>query len=61
MKIKYKNPDNLGEFIIEDLDVSNIDLLNYCQELKKTLELKNTKENTEIWIELNSEFILIGV
>jgi hypothetical protein len=61
MKIQYKNPDNLDEFIIEELDTSNLDLLNYCKELKKALELQTDEANTEIWLELNGEFILIGV
>jgi hypothetical protein len=62
MKIKYKNPDNLDEFIVEDVDISDINLQEYCIDLQKSIELKNKNyDDTKIWIEVNEEFVLAGI
>lgn len=64
IKIKYKNPSNLNEFIIEELDDSIINVPQYCENLHKQ-KLCDTNEcngqNCEIWIEINGEFILSGI
>ena len=63
-KIKYKNPENLNEFIIEELDDEVINVPSYCETLHKTKLCKDTEcdgENCKIWIEINGEFVLAGV
>jgi hypothetical protein len=64
IKIKYKNPDNLDEFIIEELDDSIINVPQYCENLHKEKlcgENECDGENCKIWMEFNGEFILTGV
>jgi hypothetical protein len=61
MKIKYKNTENLNEFIIEDIGDENPDKLIYCKNLKELLETKTTNiENSKIWVEIENDFILSG-
>jgi hypothetical protein len=65
IKIRYQNPQNLSEFIIEELDDSQINVVDYCINLHKTVLCSDSQscdgENCKIWIELNGEFILTGV
>lgn len=63
IKIKYQDPKNLEQFIVEELD-ENIEIDKYCENLHKE-KLCNTAdcngENCKIWMEVNGEFVLIGV
>lgn len=65
IKIKYQDPNNLNEFIIEELDDNIINVPEYCGNLHKTKlcddKEKCNGENCKIWIETNGEFILAGV
>lgn len=65
VKIKYQNPDNLSEFIVEELDDALINVPEYCNTLHKTKLCNDTEkcngENCKIWIEANGEFVLAGV
>jgi hypothetical protein len=62
MKIKYKNTENVNEFIIEDIGEENPDTLIYCKNLKELLETKTANvEDSKIWIEIENDFILSGI
>jgi len=65
VKIKYQNPDNVSEYIIEELDDAQINVPEYCENLHKTKLCGGTNvcdgENCKIWIEVNGEFVLAGV
>jgi hypothetical protein len=63
IKIKYKSLDTTGKFVTESIDTSQQNLLEYCINLQKTLqsENKNDTDGVKIWIELNNEFILMGI
>lgn len=64
VKIKYENPNQHGEYIIEELDESKVNIPDYCSNLHKQ-HLCNTSdcdgEHCKIWIEQDGEFILAGV
>lgn len=64
VRIKYQNPQNLTEFIIEELDDAIINIPLYCTNLHKTVLCDTGScngENCKIWVEVNGEFILAGV
>lgn len=65
VKIKYKNPENSNEYIIEELDDRLINIPNYCENLHKTKLCGDTNvcngENCKIWFEVNGIFIIAGV
>ncbi len=64
IRIKYENPQNLGEFIIESLDSSQVSVPQYCESLHKTKLCTGsscTGEHCKIWVEIDDEFILAGV
>jgi len=65
VKIKYKNPDNLNEYIIEELDDELINVPTYCENLHKQKLCKDIScdwENCKIWIAINNnEFVLAGI
>lgn len=65
IRIRYQDPQNLGEFIIEELDDSVVNVPQYCTNLHKTVlcadEESCNGENCKIWIEMNGNFVLAGV
>ena len=65
VKIRYKNPQNLSEFVIEELDDSVINVPQYCTNLYKTVLCRDeescNEENCKIWVEVNGDFVLSGV
>lgn len=64
VKIKYKNPDNLDEFIVEELNDEVVNIPNYCESLHKNKLCKDIEcdgSNCIIWMEVNGEFIISGV
>jgi hypothetical protein len=64
IKIKYEDPNQHGEFLIEEIDDTLTNVPEYCINLHKT-KLCNTREcdgeHCKIWMEINGEFMLIGV
>jgi hypothetical protein len=65
VRIRYKNPQNLGEFVIEELNDSVVNVPQYCTNLHKTVlcidEESCNGENCKIWVEMNGNFVLAGV
>ena len=65
MRIKYQNPQNLNDFIIEELDTEVVNIPQYCTNLHKIILCDNEEscngENCKIWVEINGEFVLAGV
>lgn len=65
IRIKYKNPNNLEEYIIESLDDSIVNVPKYCENLHSNVLCGNghvcNGENCKIWIETKGEFVLAGV
>jgi len=65
VRIRYKNPQNLSEFVIEELDDTVINVPQYCTNLHKTVlcidEESCNGENCKIWVEMNGNFVLAGV
>lgn len=64
IQIKYKNPNNSEEFIIEEMDDTIINIPTYCENLHKEKLCKNIicdGENCKIWIGINNNFVLAGV
>lgn len=63
-RIKYENPNQHGEYIIEDLDDTQINVPEYCSNLHKN-HLCDTNdcngEHCKIWVELDGEFVLAGI
>ncbi len=64
VRIKYQDPSNLETFITESLDISQVNVPEYCINLHKTI-LCDTEEcdweNCKIWVEVNGEFVLAGI
>ena len=64
VKIKYEDPNQEGEYIIEELEDTQINIPEYCANLHKN-HLCNTSdcngEHCKIWMEQDGEFILTGV
>ena len=64
IRIKYKDPNDSSNYIIEELDDALVYLPNYTANLHKT-KLCNTSDcdghNCKIWIEQNGEFVLAGI
>ena len=64
VRIKYENPNQHGEYIIEELDDTLVNVPQYCINLHKTHlceEGECTGLHCKIWMEMNGEFILTGV
>lgn len=64
IKIKYKNPLNYDEYIIEEVDDSLINIPTYCENLHKEKLCKDIScngENCKIWIGVGEDFVLAGV
>jgi len=64
IRIKYENPKQHGEFIIEELDDSVVNVPQYCIDLHKTQLCEDgecTGMHCKIWVEINGEFLLSGV
>lgn len=63
IRIKYQNPENTNKFVTQTLDDTVLDIAAYCENIHKNLLCKDvcTGDNCRIWIEVNGEFILVGV
>lgn len=59
------NPQDTNDFIIEEMDDDEINVVEYCINLHKTVLCNDSEscngENCKIWIEVNGEFVLAGV
>ena len=63
-RIKYENPNQHGEYIIEDLDDTQINVPEYCSNLHKNYLCDTNDcngEHCKIWVELDGEFVLAGI
>jgi len=60
--IKYIDPVSKLE-IIEDIDDTKINLIEYTSDLHKNFLCKNecNGENCKIWINVNGEYLLAGI
>ena len=65
IRIKYKNPDNLSEDIIESINTTTVNFPKYCEDLHSNILCGNGRacngENCKIWIEVDEKFVLAGV
>jgi len=63
-KIKYENPSVVGDFIVEELEDTQINVPEYCINLHKNVLCNShdcNGEHCKIWVEINGEYILAGV
>lgn len=62
IRIKYIDPISKIE-ILETIDDTTIDLIEYTANLHKNYLCKDecNGENCKIWVEVNGEFVLAGV
>lgn len=62
MLVKIKYVDKTNSEVIEELDSDAVDIQQYCKDLKHNLiQQSNEESDTIIWMEINNEFIKIGV
>ena len=64
VRIKYENPSQHGEYIIEELDDAQVNVPEYCSNLHKSHLCNPTEcdgEHCKIWVEVDGEFFLAGV
>lgn len=65
IRIKYKNPDNLSEDIIESINTTTVNFSKYCEDLHSNILCGNGQvcngENCKIWIEVDGKFVLAGI
>jgi hypothetical protein len=64
VRIKYENPSQHGEYVIEELDDTIVNVPEYCTNLHKNhLCIPNQCDGVhcKIWVEINGVFMLAGI
>lgn len=61
MKIKYFDVVKMEE-VVEVVDSNQIDIQSFCKEIYNGVSQKTDNiDHHKIWVEVNDEFVLIGI